>query len=83
MVFDESVQGWQRWTFDLESGTRAITAGEPPGPPRDEATRRIEPPFLQRLLPMDTGDNWEIPALVNTAGQVLVMSDAGAQWLNP
>lgn len=80
----------ERWTFDLDSGELAVAPFTPParasreenelppggaGPPPGR-----RPPFKQALLPTQGGRAWSIPALVNSRGEVLVVSGEECLW---
>ncbi|GEM_PF-4611704 len=84
---------YERWEFDLAAGTLHREPAAPPGdssreeneaPARGSGPPAVDdPPFPQHLLPTAAADNWRIPALVDALGRVLVIDEAGAQWVGP
>lgn len=70
----------EAWTQALpaprrEDNALAVGGSAAPGPP--------QPPFVQGLLPAQSGDAWRIPALSDAMGRVLVIDAAGARWVTP
>jgi hypothetical protein len=92
VVYNEDAAAWQRWSFDCAAGTLVVERCGPPETSREDNTLPVggdgapgpgAAPFPQRLLPAAWGAEWEIPALVDAAGRVLVIDAAGARWAAP
>jgi len=84
-------QGYAVWSFDLATGELSKQAASAPASIRREENQLPvggegvpgppAPPFPQRLLPSAVADQpWRIPALLNAAGDVLVIDADGARW---
>jgi hypothetical protein len=84
----------QEWTFDLKQGT--ISTRDRPSWNQGAAREVNRLPvggkgapgqksvlFPQRLLPEAGASGWEIPALQDSSGRILVITQDGASWKNP
>jgi hypothetical protein len=83
--------GSERWQFALATGELLVEPAEQSAPFAREdndlpaggrgAPDPAAPPFPQALLPAAAGEAWQIPALVNARGQVLVLAGGECRWL--
>jgi hypothetical protein len=84
--------GTERWQFALASGELLVEPAEQSAPFAREdndlpasgrgAPDPAAPPFPQALLPAAAGEAWQIPALVNSRGQVLVIDGGECRWIS-
>lgn len=85
-------QKYETWDFDLSAGKlHKYPLHTPPAIRREENSAAVggdaapdpaEPPFPQGLLPAASGEQWSIPALVSSQGEVLVIDADGARWIS-